>query len=169
MDVKNAFSDDEWKIVADLPSWVVAAAIKVQPSSGLGEVSELVNGLRILPDTAGLFDEESLVGQVFAEYRRDGYGEAEILRLTDDWKPEYEASAIDRCTRAAELVDSRVEPMAAAEYKSWIAGAAQSVIESVTTGGFLGFGGERVTDSEQSFLNRVRAALGLVSDVDDPA
>jgi hypothetical protein len=161
MDVKSAFSDDEWNIVAGLPSWVVAAAIKVEPSSGLGEVSELVNGLRILTETASLFGDESLVGQVFADYRRDGYGEAEILRLTEEWSPEYEAATVDRCRRVAALLDGRIEPMAAAEYKSWIASATRSVIESVTTGGFLGFGGERVTDSEQSYLDRVREALGL--------
>jgi hypothetical protein len=46
-------------------------------------------------------------------------------------------------------------------YKQMVMGVAEKAASASKEGGFLGFGGVRVSDAEQSFLNEVKGALQL--------
>ena len=43
-----------------------------------------------------------------------------------------------------------------AEYKEWVVETGQAVAEAAKEGGFLGMGGQQVSDAEVAFLDRVR-------------
>ena len=49
----------------------------------------------------------------------------------------------------------------AAEYKQWAMSVAEKVANASTEGGFLGFGGERVTAEEKAVIEDIRNALGI--------
>ena len=52
-------------------------------------------------------------------------------------------------------------PQHSATYSAWVSEIAQKVAESSTEGGFLGFGGERVSEGERAFLNELKGALSV--------
>jgi hypothetical protein len=50
-------------------------------------------------------------------------------------------------------------PADAQAYAEWVAGVAKKVSESATEGGFLGFGGERVSAAETAMIDKLTAAM----------
>ena len=49
----------------------------------------------------------------------------------------------------------------AAPFKTWLAGVAKSVAEAAPEGGFLGFGGTQVSETEKATVAQIAAALGV--------
>jgi hypothetical protein len=49
----------------------------------------------------------------------------------------------------------------AAPFKTWLAGAAKSVGEAAPEGGFLGFGGTQVSETEKTTVAQIAAALSV--------
>jgi hypothetical protein len=54
-------------------------------------------------------------------------------------------AALEACRQAAAIVEKRDEPAEAQAFKRWLVSVAQEVAEAATEGGFLAFGGTRVT------------------------
>ena len=77
------------------------------------------------------------------------------------------ASAVDARDRAVAilrqvvtLLDAKATPAEAAGFKAWLNGVAAKVAEASTEGGFLGFGGVKVSEAEKATLADIAAALG---------
>ena len=60
----------------------------------------------------------------------------------------------------AALLDAKGGPDAA-PFKTWLAGVAKSVAEAAPEGGFLGFGGIQVSETEKTTVAQIAAALGV--------
>ena len=59
----------------------------------------------------------------------------------------------------AQLLDSKIDPAQAAQYRQWALGVADKVAMASTEGGFLGFGGTRLSDAEKTLIAQIREAL----------
>jgi hypothetical protein len=46
-------------------------------------------------------------------------------------------------------------------FKTWLRHTSQAVAEAATEGGFLGFGGVRVSEAEKATVGEISGALGL--------
>ena len=57
------------------------------------------------------------------------------------------------------MLDSKVDPAQAAQYRQWALGVADKVAMASTEGGFLGFGGTRLSDAEKSLIDQLKTAL----------
>jgi hypothetical protein len=68
-------------------------------------------------------------------------------------------AAVAELGAVAALVSSKA-PEAAAGFKAWLNAVAGKVAEAGSEGGFLGFGGEKVSAAEKATLERLAAALG---------
>jgi hypothetical protein len=68
--------------------------------------------------------------------------------------------ALDILRQAATIVEAKV-PADAQAFKIWLHKISQDVAEAATEGGFLGFGGVRVSEAEKATLAQISAALGL--------
>ena len=73
---------------------------------------------------------------------------------------EIKNKAVAAIRDAAALVDAKA-PSDAAGFKAWLQHISQAVAEASTEGGFLGFGGVRVSDAEKATLAEISGALGL--------
>jgi len=62
--------------------------------------------------------------------------------------------------QVAALLDAKA-PADAAAFKTWLRHVSQTVAESATEGGFLGFGGVKVSEAEKATLDEISQALGL--------
>ena len=67
---------------------------------------------------------------------------------------------LGKITEAVALLESKATPEEVEAYRSFALNVAQRAAEADKSGGFLGIGGERVSDAETTALNDVAAALG---------
>ena len=62
---------------------------------------------------------------------------------------------------AGDLVSRKATPEEAQAYKQMLMAVAERTADAAKEGGFLFFGGERVSAGEQAFLTEVKGALHL--------
>ena len=62
-------------------------------------------------------------------------------------------------TQVGPILDEKA-PADAPSFKAWLKHIAEKVAEASSEGGFLGFGGVRVTDAEKASIEEVVQALG---------
>ena len=83
-----------------------------------------------------------------------------VKELFKGKKPgEASQAAVARLGEVAEVVSQKA-PGEAAAFKAWLREIAQKVAESGTEGGFLGFGGEKVSEEEKQTLADIDRVLG---------
>jgi len=70
---------------------------------------------------------------------------------------EATAKAIARISEVSRLLESR--GLEARAFRTWLRGIARDVAEAGTEGGFLGFGGEQVSEAEKATLAKIDGAL----------
>ena len=61
---------------------------------------------------------------------------------------------------AASALVAAKAPEAAPAFRAWLKTIAERVAEAGTEGGFLGFGGAKVSAAEKATLDRIATALG---------
>ena len=72
--------------------------------------------------------------------------------------PEVVEAAIAELTEVSRLVAAKT-PEQAAGFKAWLGEIANKVAEAGTEGGFLGFGGEKVSVAEKAALDKIASVL----------
>ena len=70
-------------------------------------------------------------------------------------------SVLSQAKKAVAIVAAKASPAELEAYKKMLVAVAQKAAEASKEGGFLGFGGVRVSDKEQAFLNEVQKAVGV--------
>lgn len=70
--------------------------------------------------------------------------------------------SLDNLREVSAILDAKA-PSDAAAFKAWLRGISQKVAEASKEGGFLGFGGVQVSDSEKATLADIERALGTTA------
>ena len=161
MSTRDDYTPVEWTLLAELPTRVVAAAVKVEPAGELGSVRELVTGLTTLANVAMENRHNPLIQSVFDHYKQGGQGEEQALHLSNQWVDDLIPDTIERCRQVADVLARRSDPQEAVEFKRWLFDTAASIVSAASTGGFLGIGGQRVSEAEATFLDKLANALGI--------
>ena len=78
--------------------------------------------------------------------------------LTGKSPVEIKAQVLEQLGEAARILDAKA-PEDAAVFKAWLEGVAHKVSEAASEGGFLGFGGVKVSDAEKASISDVSRAL----------
>jgi len=69
-------------------------------------------------------------------------------------------AALNHVRAVNDVLNRRVKPEEADEFKKWLLAIGQRVAEAANEGGIFGFGGERVSDAEKNVLRQIAFALG---------
>jgi hypothetical protein len=88
-------------------------------------------------------------------------------RLLGRKPAEIRDAAIASLREAAAILDAKA-PVDAAAFKNWLKQMAQKAAEASTEGGFLGFGGVQVSETEKATLAEIADALGASKDYASP-
>ncbi len=147
---RSDFTAEEWELVREGP-----------PGAGLVVVTA---------QRGGSFREAISMAKAYVEARKQ-HGESELLdELVADApavdqtrfrSPEdLRAHHLENLRRAVELLEQKATPEEVADYRQFVVGLAEKVAAAHREG-FLGLGGERVSEAEEAALGDVRAALGL--------
>jgi len=161
---QEAFTTDEWNLLRLTPSMVSSGVSAADPSGIFGAIKEMAAGASgmaaAFKANAGL----ELFGSLAADRSIPGMPDPKSL-LGDGSREQqmqsFKSAALERAKSAVELVARKGSPAEADAYRKMLVDVAQKAAEAAKEGGFLGFGGVRVSDPEQAFINEVKKAVGL--------
>ena len=176
MSVRDEFTEEEWFLLGSVPAMIAAAMSSAAPSGVIGTIKELTAGMRTLARGREEHADSPLIGALLekaenwdaAKEKANDYRERSRARLEAagvTTREELHRQVERDCRAAAALVDERASAADASAYKSWSVAIARDVAEAAKEGGFLGFGGERVSDEERAMLARIEQALGVPTGV----
>ena len=158
---KDAFTAEEWARVVAAPMLAGIAVTAAEPGGLWGAVKESVAVAGAV--RAGKADADPLVAAVACAYEtpegRD-MARAALKAQAAGRKPaEVVEAAVAELGAVAALVAAKA-PAAAPGFRDWLKAVAARVAEAGAEGGFLGFGGEKVTAAETATIEKIAAALG---------
>jgi hypothetical protein len=163
---KTDFTPDEWKTLLESVMMAGIAVTAADPHGLWGTLKESMASARAVIGAAHDPSATQLVHALAAEFEtsegrttaRDGLR----TQLSGKTPPEIVAKSLEVIKQAAAIVDAK-DPAEAAAFKGWLQHISQAVAEAAKEGGFLGFGGVRVSDAEKATLGHINEALGLAS------
>jgi hypothetical protein len=161
-----SYSPVEWSILTELPIRVLAASMRADETGELGLLVQQATGLTELSGRANEYSSSPLVQSVFEHYKSQGDGEAQTLQLSEQWLERLVPDTIERARQATEILAVKASNEDAAAYKLWLLETAAAVCAAARTGGFLGFGGERISEKEQAYLDELAEAFEIPADAD---
>lgn len=80
--------------------------------------------------------------------------------LTAKTPEEIKAQALAGLARVNDMLEAKA-PGEALAFKNWLMQVARKVAESTTEGGFMGFGGVKVSDAEKASMAEISRTLNL--------
>ena len=156
---KETFGAD-WERVVGAPMLAGIAVTAAEPGGLFGAVKESFAVAGAMRSAKGGSD--TLASEVAAAYETaEGRDLARgVLKAQAKGKKPAEIvdAAVAELTAVSALVAAKA-PDAAAGFKAWLNAIAGKVAEAGTEGGFLGFGGEKVSAAEKATLDRLARAL----------
>ena len=166
-------SPDDLQLLATLPQ-AIGSSVAFAGRSGLvGTGKELFSSGQALMAGVKAYPDNELIRAIVPDPRAaDKHGELAQARATRDWASarmkalnirsaaQLTAQTLADAREVATLLDSKVDPMQAAQYREWALSVAEKVAMAATEGGFLGFGGTRLSEAERQLIDELRVALG---------
>ena len=151
MTKKSEFNAEEWEQVLSAP-----------PGAGL---------LVATAQRGGTFRETFSIAKAYTEARKQ-HGDSDLLGEIAATPPQLETrefksaeelrdEGLARIRESVALVEVKATPDELEAYKNFNLAVAKRAAEATKSGGFLGIGGERVSESEKEALGQLAEALGL--------
>ncbi|MFO7661633.1 MAG: hypothetical protein R6X18_03465 [Chloroflexota bacterium] len=176
MVTSETFSVEEWAQILSAPASVGALVVTADPSGPVGLIKEF----RSIMDSMKAYVEQNAASSplmaVIKEYISNTPSEEEEAQLKE-WaqtqqdemaahKPQTPEELHDRLqssvSESLEMLRSRrVSEADILSFKTMMYYVAEATAEASKEGGFLGFGGVRISDKETSVLAQIKSELGL--------
>jgi ATP-dependent DNA ligase len=159
---KNDFSPVEWKKLVQAPLLAGFAVTAADPSSFVGTLQEAFASAKELAEAKAGGSGELV--KTVAEEILSSSGRAEaregIRSIVQGAKlEEIKGRALAALKETAAIVNQKA-PSEAKAFNGWLAQISRTVAEAGTEGGFLGFGGVKVSDAEKATLSEISEVLG---------
>jgi hypothetical protein len=145
---KADFTTEEWKTIVAAAPMVGLAVTCASPNGPWGVMKEMLS-----------------MGMGMAEMLEKGRNNTLIAELAADLKarqtklePPQGMNDPEQCRH--EVLDRKVPPEEADEFKKWLLTVGRGVAEAANEGGIFRFGSERVSDAEKNVLRQIAFTLG---------
>ena len=158
------FTTEEWTLLRTVPLFVAVGVSSADPSGILGSIKEAAAGMTGMIESLQQGTKIELLGAMLADKSMPGMPDPKTLfgeGNSEQKMANLKSAVLGRIREAANLVNSKATPEEAMAYRQMIMSVSEKAANASKEGGFLGFGGVRVSNAEQSFLNEVKAALQL--------
>ena len=166
MTFKETFSNDEKQLLTTLPN-LIGTAVAFSESSGiLGTMKEMFASGKTVIGGVKTYPNNSIISGVLPslEDRNEAWQKSKELRvaLQDKLKTQnitskeqFNTMLLSDCKKVNELLKQKSSHEEASEYKKWALNVAEVVAKSSKEGGFLGFGGTRISDGEKHLIGEI--------------
>lgn len=149
MTEKSDFDAEQWERIATAPA---TAAMYVITAERGGALRESLAVGRAYSEARESSTGSTLVDEIVA-----GLGPSAPQRFNS--KEQLQAEAVERVHEAKETLAAKADESDVAIYRDFVLAVAQRVAEADKTGGFLGLGGQRVSEHESTAIAELRTAL----------
>ena len=159
---KSNFTNEEWKKLLEAPLLAGFAVSAGDPSGFIGTLQEGMASAKALAaaKTDPGADEpiKAVVEDLLTPEGRTAAREG-VKTLAQGAKlEELKTRALNELAGTAQILAAKA-PNDAGPFKNWLKEMAKLVAEAGTEGGFLGFGGVKVSENERATLGEISAAL----------
>jgi hypothetical protein len=163
MATRTDFSPEQWQALRNAPQLVALATASAGHSGLFGSLAE---GMAMASTMAeALHGHQPLLKELFtkdelrdAQEQINGMSKSAADRTAlNAW---LQKAAIDATSDALAALTAKGATADAAAYRTLLARIGDKIANASKEGGFLGFGGERVSEGEREFLNQLDALLG---------
>ena len=164
MATKADFTVDEWKLILGSPMLTGMAVTLAEPSGLWGLMREgMASGQALLAarkDPGALSLVKDIVADMETGDGRTAAREGVKAQLTGKTPAELKAQVLTTLTRVSDILDAKAGADSG-PFKAWLKHVSERVAEASTEGGFLGFGGVKVTEAEKASIEDVARALNI--------
>jgi hypothetical protein len=161
---KADFTSEEWQRILSLPQVASLYLALASPSNPLGLAQELIASTKGIVEALKSSSGNELIDAVAADFREKAEKRERMeapLKTSND-PNEMKAQCLQISRDVAALLSQKA-PADAQAYKQWVYQAAQNSANAAKEGGFLGIGGERVSEAEAAALKELATALDISS------
>lgn len=167
MSNKSSYQPAEWSQLLRSASLAGVAVTAAAPSGPIGLIQEMFAAGRVLADVKIKGSDDELITAIVADLATAEGRAAAKAGLEAEFRGgaagDIKAGAIAALKSAVAIVEAKGSPGEAAAFRTWLMGVSQKVAEAAKEGGFLGFGGVKVSAEEQAALDDIGVALGLAA------
>ena len=160
----DGFSDEQWSQILSAPLLAGFAITAADPGGPISAVQESAAVTRSLETATARNDETSIIFLIAEAYKISEGRAAARDEVTSLVKGKYLAQAaqdaVERLGEIYELI-CKLRPEQAAEFREFLIVTAERTAEASTEGGFLGFGGVRVSEKEKKILAELKQVLSV--------
>ena len=161
---KSNFSDEEWKAIMASPMMASTAVTLADPNGLWGVLKEGMTGARTVLEARNDPGANDLIKALVADMEtsegREAAREGLKAELTAKSPTELKDQALAGLGRVSQILDKKA-PGDAVAFKTWLNGVAERVASAASEGGFLGFGGVKVSDAEKASLSEIAKTLNV--------
>jgi hypothetical protein len=162
MATKSDFTTDQWNKLVQAPLLAGFAVSAADPSGLIGTLQEGMASAKALADAKSDAGADALIKAVVDDLlTAEGRTAAResVQRLIQGAElAQIKARALAELGETAKILDA-VAPADAGPFKAWLNTVANKVAEAASEGGFLGFGGQKVSEAERATLAEISTAL----------
>jgi hypothetical protein len=160
MTVKTDFSGEEWKQLLQAPGAAGIYIMMSDPNFVIGSMKEAfaVSSSII---SKGKENNSELLSALLAEFKEREMAKEAQLKFEEKNLEAVKKTAFGALQSAAEILDAKTTSKEAVEIKSWLYDVSVKAANAAKEGGFLGFGGTRVSDKEKAALAEIADVLGV--------
>lgn len=159
MTSKSDFSAEEWTRIVRSP-FVAGMAISMADPGGPIEIAKESVGM--LRAATGPASREQLIAEIALDIQAESQQRQNPLK---GYKPSKDAAGtladqvLAELTEVRALVAEKATPAETAAFGQWLVDVAQAAADAAKEGGFMGIGAVRVSDREQTMLDRLREVV----------
>jgi len=148
MTTQAAFTTEEWTLLRILPSLVCGGVSAADPSGIFGAIKEAAAGMTGMVKSLQQGSSLELLNAMLADRSMPGIPDSRTLLGEGSREQQIanlKAAVLTRVTEAVNLLSRKATPDEVQAYKQMVMGVAEKAANASKEGGFLGFGGVRVS------------------------
>lgn len=161
---QDTFTAEEWTLLRLTPSLVAGGTAAADPSGLFSSVKESFAGAKTMAEALKTNSAMELFAALAADRSIPGMPDPKSMLgegSREQQMHNLKNAVLERVKSATALVAAKATPAEADAYKAMLVSVAEQAANASKEGGFLGFGGVRVSDKEQAFIAEVKAAAGI--------
>ncbi|HEY8445475.1 MAG TPA: hypothetical protein VIL01_00045 [Thermomicrobiales bacterium] len=160
---KEAFTEEEWATLVEVPVLTMLCASFAESDRRLGYLREIAAGSQAITRAVESYPDNELIAAVAWAMEDEEMGRRFAERMQGLTAEEMTERLFARCHEAMAILVDKASEKEIKEYATWILDIGEEVALATAKGGFLGIGGQAVTSEERTFLQRLADALTAIA------
>ncbi len=161
MSVKSDYSSEEWQILLQAPGAAGIYIMMADPNFVIGSMKEAFALSAGILHKEKETDNSPLLSALLSEFEDREMVKKAQLQFEKKDLATIKKTAFNTLQQAVSILQEKATSEEAGEMTSWLYQMCVKVANAAKEGGFLGFGGTKVSDKEKAALSEVAQLLGV--------